>query len=49
MSNEGSAGNNTAILFIYLFIAINILHLVSHDNNTVILVLLLGNKNKYKK
>jgi hypothetical protein len=44
---EISVGNNMPILFLLFFIAINMPDLVSRNNNTVIPVLLLANKNKY--
>jgi hypothetical protein len=43
----GSVGNNMPILFLLFFIAINILDPVSRNNNTVVPVLLLANKNEY--
>jgi hypothetical protein len=42
-----SVGNNMPILFLLFFIAINMPDLVSRNNNTVIPVLSLANKNKY--
>jgi hypothetical protein len=47
--NYINAGNNTAIFIYLFFIAINMLYLVSRDNNTLFFVSLLGNKNKYRK
>jgi hypothetical protein len=46
-NTSDSAGDNMPIIFLFFIFAINMLDLVSRNNNAVIPVLLLANKNKY--